>query len=334
MPSPETLASGRLGRSTKSRKSRASSRAKAQPPAELDAHPVPEPLRAFVALRGRPAVFVVVNEPIQRKHLLRLRQELGDRRYEELDFVIHSGGGDINIAYLMVQLIRQHTDRMNACVPLYAKSAATLWCLAANQIVMDESAELGPLDTQIREEERGGKVGFVSALNPFKTLEQLRDFSLETLDSATRMIAGRSGLDLNDSLEHAIRFVQATTTPLFAKLDPATLGAYSRALAIGSEYGDRLLSRSTDWDKNRREQVLDKLVRGYPTHEYIIDYTEMKDMGFSVALFDENERESVDALLYWMLSEATAVRLLEPPSDTLGHSEADTPQAPSQPRPS
>ena len=263
---------------------------------------------------------------------MRLRKELADRRYEELDFVIHSGGGDINIAYLMVQLIREHTDRLNACVPLYAKSAATLWCLAANQIVMDESAELGPLDTQVREEERGGKFEYVSALKPFKALEQLRDFSLETLDSATKMIAGRSGLDLNDSLEHAIRFVQATTKPLFAKLDPATLGAYSRALAIGWEYGDRLLSRSTDWDENRREQVLDKLVRGYPTHDYIIDYTEMKDMGFSVALFAKNERESVDALLYWILDGGTAVLLLEPPSAASGHSEADTPPNPSKSR--
>lgn len=287
-----------------------------------------------MALRGRPAVFVVVNEPVQLKHLLDLRKELADRRYEELDFVIHSGGGDIHIAYQMAQLIRQHTSRMNACVPLYAKSAATLWCLAANQIVMDESAELGPLDTQIREEERGGKFEYVSALNPFKTLEQLRDFSLETLDSATKMIVVRSGLDLNDSLEHAIRFVQATTKPLFAKLDPATLGVYSRALAIGSEYGDRLLSRSTDWDKERREQVLDKLVRGYPTHDYIIDYTEMKDMGFSVALFAENERKSVDALLDWILTDATAVRLLEPPSAASGHSKTDSPPIPSKSRPS
>lgn len=198
------------------------------------------PLRDFATLRGRPAIFVVLHDSVQPAHLLLLRKEIGDRQFEELDFVIHSGGGDINTAYQMVQLIRQHTKRMNACVPLYAKSAATLWCLAANQIIMDESAELGPLDAQILEERRGGKTEYVSALNPFNTLERLRTFSLETLDTATMMIVRRSGLDLNESLQHAIRFVEATTGPLFSKLDPEKLGRYSRALAVGMAYGARV----------------------------------------------------------------------------------------------
>lgn len=256
-----------------------------------------DPLRTFVALRGRPALFVVLAETLHSRHLLAVRQQLGERSFDELDFVIDSGGGDINIAYRIVQLIRQHTQRMNACVPRYAKSAATLWCLAADRIVMDESAELGPLDPQIREQKSGGKIELVSALEPFKTLEQLRDFSLETLDHATRLIITRSGLGISECLEHSTRFVQATTGALFSKLDPEKLGAYSRALTIGAEYGDRLLSKSTDWSEGERKRVLDRLVRGYPSHDHIIDAPEMKELGFPVTLFADGEREAVVTLL-------------------------------------
>lgn len=281
------------------------------------------PLRAFATLRDRPAIFVVLHEPIQPAHLLLLRREVGDRRFEELDFVIHSRGGDINTAYQMVQLIRQHTKRMNACVPLYAKSAATLWCLAANQIVMDESAELGPLDAQILEERSGGKKEYVSALNPFNTLERLQTFSLETLETATIMIVQRSGLDLNESLQHAIRFVGATTGPLFSKLDPEKLGRYSRALAVGMAYGERLLRRFSDLDEGTKAQILANLVRGYPSHDYIIDYPELVEMGMSVALFSDNERASVEALHDWILAGGEAVRLVEPAN------ESDAPSRPS-----
>lgn len=273
---------------------------------------VPCELRSFATLRGRPAIFVILHQEIQPDHLLAVRNQLGNKRFAELDFVIHSGGGNIHTAYQIAQIIHAHTDRMTACVPLYAKSAATLWCIAANNIVMDESAELGPLDTQVREQRSGGKLEYVSSLNPSKTLEQLRDFSLETLDHAMKLIFTRYRLSLSECLEHSTRFVQATTGALFGKLDPEKLGAYSRALTIGSEYGERLLSKSTDWGEARRKRVLDKLVRGYPSHDHIIDAPEMKEIGFPVTFFPDREREAVGTLLKWILSGNQAIRLVEP----------------------
>ena len=250
-------------------------------------------LQAFATRRGRPAVFLFPRESLSYPHLLRLQTELGDRAFEEVDLVIHSGGGDINVAYQMVELIRLHADRLFACVPLYAKSAATLLCLGADEIYLDKLAQLGPLDTQVYEEEKGGKGSFTSALNPFKTLEQLQMFSLETLNTSVEMIVQRSGLDLDECIQHAISFVVGTTGPLFSQLNPEKLGQYSRALAVGSEYGDRLLRRFSKWDIEKRTYVVDKLVHGYPSHNYIIDYHELEELGFSVQLFEGEEREAI-----------------------------------------
>jgi hypothetical protein len=100
-------------------------------------------------------------------------------------------------------------------------------CLGANEIILDEFAQLGPLDTQIYEEKKAGRREYESALNPFKTLEQLQKFSIQMLDDGMKMIYQRSGMDLDNCLKHAISFVEATTGPLFGKawrVQPRSVG--------------------------------------------------------------------------------------------------------------
>lgn len=257
-------------------------------------------LVAFTNARGRPAVFLFLPESLDLRHVVQLREVLGTQEFEELDLVINSGGGDIHAAYQMIELLRLHTKRLYACIPFYAKSAATLLCIGADAIFVDELAQLGPLDTQIYEEKKGGRAEFTSALNPFKTLEQLQKFSLETLDITVKMLARRSGMDLDECLKHAIDFVRGTTGSLFTQLNPEKLGEFSRALSVGTEYGERLLRRFTSWDAEKRTRILEKLVHGYPSHDYVIDYHELKEIGFNVKLFSESERPAVQGLFEHM----------------------------------
>ena len=56
-------------------------------------------------------------------------------------------------------------------------------------------------------------------------------------------------MDLDECLKHAIEFVRGTTGPLFTQLNAEKLGEYNRALAVGTEYGERLLRRFTAWDE-------------------------------------------------------------------------------------
>ena len=272
-----------------------------------------EALMEFAAARGRPSAFLFLTESLGLVHVARLRSYLDNQNFEELDLVIHSGGGSIHAAYQIVGLLRFHAARIYACVPFYAKSAATLLCLGADRIFVDELAQLGPLDAQIYEEERSGKGEFTSALNPFKTLEQLQKFSLDTLDSAVKMLVIQSGMSLDECLKYAIDFVQGTTGPLFTQLDPKKLGEYSRELAVGSEYGERLLRRfGSSWDDEKRAKILEKLVHGYPSHEYIIDYHELKEVGFDVNLFSDSERAAAQKVYGAWNDEEKIVELVIP----------------------
>ncbi len=69
---------------------------------------------------------------------------------ENLDLVIHSPGGDGTAAEKMLDLCRKYcTGKLRVVVPLYAKSAATLVALGADEIIMGETSELGPIDAQV-----------------------------------------------------------------------------------------------------------------------------------------------------------------------------------------
>ena len=69
---------------------------------------------------------------------------------EHLDLVLVSAGGDATAAETMLDVCRKYcTQQLRVVVPLYAKSAATLLALGADEIVMGESSELGPIDAQV-----------------------------------------------------------------------------------------------------------------------------------------------------------------------------------------
>lgn len=238
-------------------------------------------------------------------HLLKVQKCLEGKSFPVLDVLLHSGGGDINSAYQIAELLRNHSKKLDVLVPIYAKSAATLLTLAADEIVMGELAELGPLDTQILERQKGGRK-YSSALNPFKSLEQLQSFSLETLDVTVKLLLNRAALTVDEAIGHSIDFAASVSNPLYAKLDIEKLGEYSRALAVGKEYSERLLRRYTKWKDNDEERadVLDKLVRGYPSHYYIIDFKEFKELGFDVRYPNDAERELFETIAQHLIDDS------------------------------
>jgi ATP-dependent protease ClpP protease subunit len=69
----------------------------------------------------------------------------------DIDLFIHSGGGDVDAADKLINLVRSKLGNgtLRAIVPDMAKSAATLMAIGADRILMSDSSELGPIDPQI-----------------------------------------------------------------------------------------------------------------------------------------------------------------------------------------
>jgi ClpP class serine protease len=66
-----------------------------------------------------------------------------------LDLVVHTPGGLVLASEQIARALHNHPAKVTVLVPHYAMSGGTLLALAADEIVMDENAVLGPVDPQI-----------------------------------------------------------------------------------------------------------------------------------------------------------------------------------------
>lgn len=67
-------------------------------------------------------------------------------KVEKLDLFLYSRGGDVDVPWRIVTMIREFCERFAVLVPYRANSAATLIALGADEIVMGKKGELGPID--------------------------------------------------------------------------------------------------------------------------------------------------------------------------------------------
>jgi len=72
--------------------------------------------------------------------------------------ILHTPGGLVLAASQIARALKAHPAKKVVVVPHYAMSGGTLIALAADEILMDPNATLGPLDPQL-----GGPGGHVSA---------------------------------------------------------------------------------------------------------------------------------------------------------------------------
>ncbi len=68
---------------------------------------------------------------------------------QPLDIVLHTPGGLVLPALQIARAIKAHKGRKTVYVPHYAMSGGTLIALAADEIVLNKHAVLGPIDPQI-----------------------------------------------------------------------------------------------------------------------------------------------------------------------------------------
>lgn len=66
-----------------------------------------------------------------------------------LDLILHSPGGEAEATERLVRYMRSKFSHIRVFIPLAAMSAATMWTMAADEIVMGKHSQLGPIDPQI-----------------------------------------------------------------------------------------------------------------------------------------------------------------------------------------
>jgi ClpP class serine protease len=132
-----------------------------------------------------------------------------------IDLILHTPGGLVLAAEQIAYALCRHEAPVTVFVPHYAMSGGTLIALAADRIVMDENAVLGPVDPQL------GQYPAASILKAVarKDINEVEDQTLILADVA----------------EKAIRQVKRTIVQIVGeRMDPEPAEALADKLATGT----------------------------------------------------------------------------------------------------
>src|SRR5258705_80697 len=102
-----------------------------------------------------------------------------------LDLILHTPGGLVLAASQIAKAIKRHPAKTTVFVPHYAMSGGTLIALAANEIVMDPNAVLGPIDPQLGDFPAASVLKVVD----MKPVRRIDDATLVLADQSRKAIA-------------------------------------------------------------------------------------------------------------------------------------------------
>jgi hypothetical protein len=181
------------------------------------------------------------------------------RKIDRLDLFLHSPGGFLESATRIIGICKEYSEEFNVIVPLAAKSAATVICLGANEIVMTVFAELGPIDPIIQ--------------HPYKPdvrvpARSIKDF-FEFLSSTE---TGKITVDSQFKVQ------------MSNLLDPYLIGSYQTALNSSKQIAEKLLKENALKDKSPQlvDEAVKRLTEYYYSHSYGINRKEAKEIGLNV----------------------------------------------------
>ena len=203
---------------------------------------------------------------------------------EQLAIVLTTTGGSAMAVERYVNIVRHFYNRVIFIVPDYAYSAGTIFCMSGDEIWMDFSSVLGPIDPQVRNKE--GK--FVPALGYLdKVNEMIEKAKKNELTQAEFLILKDFDLAELRAYEQA----KELTTTLLKKW----LVKYKfKNWTIHSTNGKQV---TEDDKKKRAEEIAKKLGdnKQWKSHGRPINIEELENLKLQIKDFSDmkNEREAI-----------------------------------------
>jgi hypothetical protein len=174
----------------------------------------------------------------------------------QLSLLVESGGGDIDATAKIIKMIRNRFKKFRAIVPYYAKSAATLLAVSADELYLCKSGELGPVDPQVRDPYTGMWI-------PAHSIKQAMSFIEESKDNLVK-------LSMAD------------------KMPPLLMGAFRDAQIASREYLEEAFEKL-----GNKESAVNLFLDRYTSHGYPIDREVCKKEGLNVVFPDEKTESMI-----------------------------------------
>lgn len=188
-------------------------------------------------------------------------EAIGDA--DAVDVLIHSTGGDALAAWKLMSVLRERFDNVGVLVPYMAFSAATIFALGADEIVMHPHASLGPIDPQITIPMPDGSA---------------RRFSFEDVGAFLRFLTDEVRITEQS-------FLSPILDKLFSVVDPLNVGAAKRASELSSSVGERLLQLHMEGAEERAnaQRIAEDLNKSFFAHGDAVSRTRARELSLQIA---------------------------------------------------
>lgn len=199
-------------------------------------------------LRGGGSIGVFESETI----LKIIRETPPDK---PIDLVLHTPGGLILATAQIARALKHHPAPVRAIVPHWAMSGGTFLSLAADEIIMDKNAVLGPIDPQ--------SISFKGQVAMASVLRVIREKSKDEIDDETWIMADQAEKSIRQLEEHLYDLLHERMGPERARELARTMteGRWTHSFPITHEaLLDMGLKVSTDVPKDAYE-----LLESFPT---------------------------------------------------------------------
>lgn len=226
------------------------------------------------------STFNKINESLRDAHL-------PDKSEVIVDLWLDSPGGSARDAYKIALLLRSIGTHIRVIIPDYAKSAATLLSLVADEIYMAPAAELGPLDAQFDYEKNPGMT--VSALDRIGNLNEITEAARDIVLGLGIEVRYRTRLGRSETVAVMADLASKLLQPLVAQVDPTILHKSNRTLKEAVDYGKRLMLTREGCPHELAKELPERLTKQYPTHGYAISIEEARELGLPVKPMKEYE---------------------------------------------
>lgn len=149
-----------------------------------------------------------------------------------IDLIVHTPGGLVLAAEQIAFALQRHQAKVTVFVPHYAMSGGTLIALAANEIVMDENAALGPVDPQLGQQP-AASILKVLERKPIAEIEDETLIMADIAEKAIRQVRNTVLCLLSDKMgtEQAEKVATTLATGVFTHDYPITVQE-ARALGL------------------------------------------------------------------------------------------------------
>jgi ClpP class serine protease len=168
------------------------------------------------------------------------------RQYQDypLELILHTPGGQLHASIQIARALRRHPKNTKVIIPHYSMSGGTIIALAANEIVMDKDAVIGPIDPQIGD--------FMRGTFPAPSWIYAAETKKEKADDTT--------LVMSDISRKALKLTRDVAKELLeGKIQPGSSG------------------------ESRLDEVVDKLVSGEMIHSFPLSAAEAKAIGLPIS---------------------------------------------------